>query len=263
MEIVEQDGTLRRQPPDRPRRPTAPCTASPGAWSRTWSRASPTASRSGSRSRASATARSSPGKALELSVGYSHPVTIQAPDGIEFEVPQPTQVIVRGIDKQLVGEIAVADPPRAPARALQGQGHPLRGRARPPQGRKAGIGMTRHHQAPAAPAPPPARAGEDPRHRRAAAALRLPLQPRRVRAADRRPQRHHGRRRLPGSSPSCASSTPMDQAKRVGELLAERAKAAGVEPLRLRPRRLPLPRPGQRARRGRPRGRPGVLSSLP
>ena len=46
------------------------------------------------------------GKALELSVGYSHPVTVQAPDGIEFEVPQPTQVIVRGIDKQLVGEIA-------------------------------------------------------------------------------------------------------------------------------------------------------------
>jgi large subunit ribosomal protein L6 len=46
------------------------------------------------------------GKALELSVGYSHTVTIAAPDGIEFEVPQPTQVIVRGIDKQLVGEIA-------------------------------------------------------------------------------------------------------------------------------------------------------------
>ena len=46
------------------------------------------------------------GKALELSVGYSHTVTIPAPDGIEFEVPQPTQVTVRGIDKQLVGEIA-------------------------------------------------------------------------------------------------------------------------------------------------------------
>ena len=46
------------------------------------------------------------GKALELSVGYSHPVSIAAPEGIEFEVPQPTQVIVRGIDKQLVGEIA-------------------------------------------------------------------------------------------------------------------------------------------------------------
>ncbi len=46
------------------------------------------------------------GKALELSVGYSHTVAVPAPDGIEFEVPQPTQVIVRGIDKQLVGEIA-------------------------------------------------------------------------------------------------------------------------------------------------------------
>jgi large subunit ribosomal protein L6 len=46
------------------------------------------------------------GKALELSVGFSHPVSIPAPDGIEFEVPQPTRVIVRGIDKQLVGEIA-------------------------------------------------------------------------------------------------------------------------------------------------------------
>jgi large subunit ribosomal protein L6 len=46
------------------------------------------------------------GKALELSVGFSHTVSIPAPDGIEFEVPQPTQVIVRGIDKQLVGEIA-------------------------------------------------------------------------------------------------------------------------------------------------------------
>ena len=46
------------------------------------------------------------GKALELTVGYSHPVSLPAPDGIEFEVPQPTQVIVRGIDKQLVGEIA-------------------------------------------------------------------------------------------------------------------------------------------------------------
>ena len=46
------------------------------------------------------------GKALELSVGYSHPVSIAAPDGVDFEVPQPTQVIVRGIDKQVVGEIA-------------------------------------------------------------------------------------------------------------------------------------------------------------
>ena len=46
------------------------------------------------------------GKALEMALGFSHPVTLEAPEGIEFEVPQPTEVVVRGIDKQLVGEMA-------------------------------------------------------------------------------------------------------------------------------------------------------------
>ena len=46
------------------------------------------------------------GKNLELAVGYSHPVPIEAPDGIEFEVPQPTRIAVRGASKQQVGEIA-------------------------------------------------------------------------------------------------------------------------------------------------------------
>ncbi len=46
------------------------------------------------------------GKDLELALGYSHPVAIKAPDGIEFEVPQPTRIVVRGISKQLVGETA-------------------------------------------------------------------------------------------------------------------------------------------------------------
>src|SRR5215207_9954733 len=44
------------------------------------------------------------GNNLEMALGYSHPVSIEAPEGIEFEVPQPTEVVVRGIDKQLVGE---------------------------------------------------------------------------------------------------------------------------------------------------------------
>jgi large subunit ribosomal protein L6 len=44
--------------------------------------------------------------ALELALGYSHPVQIQAPEGIEFEVPQQTQIFVKGIDKQLVGQVA-------------------------------------------------------------------------------------------------------------------------------------------------------------
>ena len=46
------------------------------------------------------------GTALELNVGYSHPVVIDAPAGITFEVPVQTEVIVKGIDKQQVGEIA-------------------------------------------------------------------------------------------------------------------------------------------------------------
>jgi large subunit ribosomal protein L6 len=46
------------------------------------------------------------GRDLELALGYSHPVEIKAPDGIEFEVPQPTRITVRGASKQMVGEIA-------------------------------------------------------------------------------------------------------------------------------------------------------------
>jgi len=46
------------------------------------------------------------GKDLELALGYSHPISIKAPDGIEFEVPQPTRIVVKGASKQVVGETA-------------------------------------------------------------------------------------------------------------------------------------------------------------
>jgi large subunit ribosomal protein L6 len=46
------------------------------------------------------------GRDLELALGYSHPVQVRAPDGIEFEVPQPTRIVVKGISKQQVGETA-------------------------------------------------------------------------------------------------------------------------------------------------------------
>jgi large subunit ribosomal protein L6 len=46
------------------------------------------------------------GRDLELALGYSHPVSIKAPEGIDFEVPVPTRIVVRGISKQLVGEMA-------------------------------------------------------------------------------------------------------------------------------------------------------------
>ena len=43
---------------------------------------------------------------LELALGFSHPVTVQAPEGIEFDVPEPTKIGVIGIDKQVVGQVA-------------------------------------------------------------------------------------------------------------------------------------------------------------
>ena len=43
---------------------------------------------------------------LEIAAGFSHPVHFRAPDGIQFEVPAPTRIVVRGIDKQQVGEVA-------------------------------------------------------------------------------------------------------------------------------------------------------------
>jgi large subunit ribosomal protein L6 len=43
---------------------------------------------------------------LELALGFSHPVVVEAPDGITFEVPSPTRISVRGIDKEKVGQVA-------------------------------------------------------------------------------------------------------------------------------------------------------------
>jgi large subunit ribosomal protein L6 len=46
------------------------------------------------------------GKKLALNVGYSHPVEIDPPAGIAFEVPTPNRIVIKGIDKQLVGQVA-------------------------------------------------------------------------------------------------------------------------------------------------------------
>jgi large subunit ribosomal protein L6 len=62
------------------------------------------------------------GKKLELALGYSHPVAIEAPEGIDFEVPQPTEIIVRGIDKQLVGQVAADIRKRRPPEPYKGKG---------------------------------------------------------------------------------------------------------------------------------------------
>jgi large subunit ribosomal protein L6 len=62
------------------------------------------------------------GRDLELALGYSHPVQVKAPDGIEFEVPQPTRVIVKGNSKQQVGELAANIRKQRPPEPYKGKG---------------------------------------------------------------------------------------------------------------------------------------------
>ena len=62
------------------------------------------------------------GTDLELNVGYSHPVVMKAPDGISFDVPVPTQVIVKGIDKQRVGQVAAEIRAVRPPEPYKGKG---------------------------------------------------------------------------------------------------------------------------------------------
>jgi large subunit ribosomal protein L6 len=62
------------------------------------------------------------GTSLELNVGYSHPVVKDAPAGITFEVPIPTQVVVKGIDKQQVGQVAAEIRKVRPPEPYKGKG---------------------------------------------------------------------------------------------------------------------------------------------
>jgi large subunit ribosomal protein L6 len=62
------------------------------------------------------------GSTLVLSLGYSHSVEVDAPEGIEFEVPQPTQIVVRGISKQVVGEVASGIRKKRPPEPYKGKG---------------------------------------------------------------------------------------------------------------------------------------------
>jgi large subunit ribosomal protein L6 len=62
------------------------------------------------------------GTDLELNVGYSHSVVLKAPQGITFEVPVPTEVIVKGIDKQQVGQTAAEVRKVRPPEPYKGKG---------------------------------------------------------------------------------------------------------------------------------------------
>ena len=62
------------------------------------------------------------GKKLVLTLGYSHPVEIEEPEGITFEVPAPNQIIVKGIDKEKVGQMAAVVRTKRPPEVYRGKG---------------------------------------------------------------------------------------------------------------------------------------------
>lgn len=62
------------------------------------------------------------GRDLDLQLGYSHPVVVKAPEGITFETPSQEEIIVKGIDKQLVGEIAAVIRKKRPPEPYKGKG---------------------------------------------------------------------------------------------------------------------------------------------
>jgi large subunit ribosomal protein L6 len=62
------------------------------------------------------------GRKLVLTVGYSHPVEIEPPEGVEFEVPNPTLIVVKGKDKEAVGQVAATVRGVRPPEPYQGKG---------------------------------------------------------------------------------------------------------------------------------------------
>ncbi len=62
------------------------------------------------------------GNNLVMNLGYSHPVEMEAPEGITFDVPNPNQIIVRGIDKELVGQTAAVIRTKRPPEVYRGKG---------------------------------------------------------------------------------------------------------------------------------------------
>jgi len=79
------------------------------------------------------------GKILELSLGYSHQIKMEDPLGIEIAVPNPTTIIVKGIDKQLVGEIAARIRSKRPPEPYKGKGIRYRGEKVRKKVGKAGV----------------------------------------------------------------------------------------------------------------------------
>ena len=98
------------------------------ALSRTWSPASPRASSRSSTLVGVGYRAQAQGDKLNLSLGFSHPVVHQMPEGIKVETPTQTEIVIKGVDRQAVGQVAAEVRALPPAGALQGQGRALRRR---------------------------------------------------------------------------------------------------------------------------------------
>ena len=169
------------------------------------------------------------GRDLELALGYSHPVPIKAPEGIEFEVPQPTRIIVKGSSKQQVGQIAAVIRKQRPPEPYKGKGIRYEGEYVARKVGQARMSVT------------------DPRHARQRRLKRRRRVRAKVRGTAERPRISVFRSNRgifaqlidddAGRTLAAVNWTeadlrtlkPMEQARRAGALLAERAKAAGVE----------------------------------
>ena len=193
-----------------------------------------------------------------MALGYSHPVSIEPPEGIEFEVPQPTEVVVRGIDKQLVGQVAADIRKRRPPEPYKGKGIRYRDEHVAAQGREEGLEMTVLTK------------------RQARLRRRRRVRARIVGSAERpRLSVYRSNRGIfaqlidDGAGRTLAAVNWIEpelrklsaaDAGEAGRRAAGRARQGGRRrDLRLRSRRLPVPRPRQGARRRRPRGGTEVL----
>ena len=176
------------------------------------------------------------GTKLVLALGYSHPVEVDPPEGISFQVETPTKLAVVGADKELVGQIGRLHPLASQAGALQGQGDPVRRRADPAQGRQGRQGRDgpSNDQEGSRATCCVASATSGIRLRivgqhGAPAALDLPQRQVHLRPGDRRQQRTHARLRLePGGDPGRRSGQGRCGPRRWAARSPQRAKAAGV-----------------------------------
>jgi large subunit ribosomal protein L6 len=121
---------------------------------------------------------------IELRSGYSHSVPVDAPEGVTFEVPAPNRIVVAGIDKQLVGQVAadirkIRKPEPYKGKGIRYAGERVLRKAGSPRSRDPRHEREEALRQPEAPAP--AGAQEGARHRRASAPRRVPVEQARLR----------------------------------------------------------------------------------